>query len=187
MASRSRTLRGDGLGLACDVYGGENSSCVLLLPGGGQTRHSWQAAAQALEAADMRGITVDLRGHGDSDWAPADRYEISHFAADVAKVCQALPGPPVIVSVSLGGLAALIAVGESPAPIARALVLVDIAPRIEAAGSRRILDFMSSGAGGFADLAAAAEAVAEYQAHRRGPADPSGFLRNLRQQPDWRW
>jgi pimeloyl-ACP methyl ester carboxylesterase len=98
-----------------------------------------------------------------------------------------LPAPPVIVGASLGGLAALIAVGESPVLIARALVLVDIAPRIESDGSRRVLSFMSSGATGFADLTAAAEAVAAYQVHRRRPADPGGLLRNLRQRPDGRW
>jgi pimeloyl-ACP methyl ester carboxylesterase len=187
MAASSRTLLGDGLRLGCDIYGDEGSSPVLLLHGGGQTRRSWHGAALALQAADMSAIAVDLRGHGDSDWAEADRYEIGHFAADVAKICEALPGPPIVVGASLGGLAALIAVGESPVPIVRALILVDIAPRIESAGSRRILNFMSSGAGGFADLAAAAEAVAEYQAHRRRPGDPSGLLHNLRQRSDGRW
>jgi pimeloyl-ACP methyl ester carboxylesterase len=187
MAASPQTLPGDGLRLSCDVYGNENSPTVLLLHGGGQTRHSWQAAAQALQATGMCAIAVDLRGHGDSDWAPADRYEIGNFASDVARICKALPAPPVIVGASLGGLAALIAVGESPVLIARALVLVDIAPRIESDGSRRVLSFMSSGATGFADLTAAAEAVAAYQVHRRRPADPGGLLRNLRQRPDGRW
>jgi pimeloyl-ACP methyl ester carboxylesterase len=187
MTASPQTLAGDGLRLSCDVYGNEDSPTVLLLHGGGQTRHSWQAAAQALQATGMCAIAVDLRGHGDSDWAPADRYEIGNFASDVARICTELPAPPVIVGASLGGLAALIAVGESPVLIARALVLVDIAPRIESDGSRRVLSFMSSGATGFADLTAAAEAVAAYQVHRRRPADPGGLLRNLRQRPDGRW
>jgi pimeloyl-ACP methyl ester carboxylesterase len=187
MAASPRTLRGDGVQLSCDVYGAGTEPLVLLLHGGGQTRHAWQRAAQALQASGSCAITADQRGHGSSEWAAADEYEIGHFAADVVALCRELPAPPVIVGASLGGLAALIAVGESEVPLARALVLVDIAPRIETAGARRILDFMNSGAAGFPDLDSAAQAVADYLPHRRRPADPAGLLRNLRQRSDGRW
>ena len=187
MAASTRTMRGDGVQLSCDVYGAETQPVVLLLHGGGQTRHAWQRAARALQASSMCAITADQRGHGNSEWAAAEEYEIGHFAADVAALCRGLPARPVIVGASLGGLAALIAVGESEVPLARALVLVDIAPRIETAGAQRILEFMNSGATGFPDLDSAAQAVADYLPHRRRPADPSGLLRNLRQRPDGRW
>lgn len=187
MAASTRTMRGDGVQLSCDVYGAESQPVVLLLHGGGQTRHAWQRAARALQASGMCAITADQRGHGNSEWAAADEYGIGHFAADVAALCRGLAAPPVIVGASLGGLAALIAVGESEVPLARALVLVDIAPRIETAGAQRILEFMNSGAEGFADLDTAAQAVADYLPHRRRPADPAGLLRNLRQRPDGRW
>jgi pimeloyl-ACP methyl ester carboxylesterase len=187
MAASSRTMRGDGVQLSCDVYGGGSQPVVLLLHGGGQTRHAWQRAAQALQASGVCAITADQRGHGNSEWAAADEYGIGHFAADVAALCGGLAAPPVIVGASLGGLAALIAVGESEVPLALALVLVDIAPRIETAGAQRILEFMNSGAEGFPDLDAAAQAVADYLPHRHRPADPAGLLRNLRQRPDGRW
>ena len=187
MTASPRTLRGDRIQLSCDIYGAETQPVVLLLHGGGQTRHAWQRAARALQASSMCAITADQRGHGNSEWAAAEEYEIGHFAADVAALCRGLPAPPVIVGASLGGLAALIAVGESEVPLARALVLVDIAPRIETAGAQRILEFMNSGATGFPDLDSAAQAVADYLPHRRRPADPSGLLRNLRQRPDGRW
>ena len=187
MTTSTRTLRGEGIQLSCDIYGAETQPAVLLLHGGGQTRHAWQRAAQALQATGMCAITADQRGHGNSDWAAAEEYEIGHFAADVAALCRGLPGSPVIVGASLGGLAALIAVGESEVPLARALVLVDIAPRIETAGAQRILEFMNSGTTGFKDLDSAAQAVADYLPQRRRPEDPSGLLRNLRQRPDGRW
>ena len=152
MTTSTRTLRGEGIQLSCDIYGAETQPAVLLLHGGGQTRHAWRRAARALQASGMCAITADQRGHGNSDWAAADEYEIGHFAADVAALCRRLPGSPVIVGASLGGLAALIAVGESEVPLARALVLVDIAPRIETAGAQRILEFMNSGTTGFKDL-----------------------------------
>jgi pimeloyl-ACP methyl ester carboxylesterase len=187
MTASPRTLRGDGVQLRCDVYGTETQPVVLLLHGGGQTRHAWQRAAQALQASGKCAITADQRGHGNSDWAAAGQYEIGYFAADVAALSRGFDAPPVIVGASLGGLAALIAVGESQAPLARALVLVDITPRVETAGVRRILEFMSSGAEGFPDLDTAAQAVADYLPHRRRPTDPAGLLRNLRQRPDGRW
>jgi pimeloyl-ACP methyl ester carboxylesterase len=84
----------------------------------------------------------------------------------VAALCHILPAPPVVVGASLGGLAALIAVGESEVPLARALVLVDIAPRIETAGAQRILEFMLRRPG-LPDLDTAAQAVADYLPHRR--------------------
>jgi pimeloyl-ACP methyl ester carboxylesterase len=48
----------------------------------------------ALQAGGMRAITADQRGHGNSDWAAADDYEIGHFAADVAALGQGLPASP---------------------------------------------------------------------------------------------
>jgi alpha-beta hydrolase superfamily lysophospholipase len=37
---------------------------VILLHGGGQTRHSWSGAAQALAQRGYRVINFDARGHG---------------------------------------------------------------------------------------------------------------------------
>ena len=47
---------------------GEGGRPVLLLHGGGQTRHSWEETAIRLARAGYRAITIDQRGHGDSDW-----------------------------------------------------------------------------------------------------------------------
>ena len=150
MTTSTRTLRGEGIQLSCDIYGAETQPAVLLLHGGGQTRHAWRRAARAA-AAPVR-----------------DRS----FAADVAALWRRLPGSPVIVGASLGGLAALIAVGESEVPLARALVLVNIAPRIETAGAQRILEFMNSSTAGFKDLDSAAQAVADYLPQRRRDRRP---------------
>jgi len=91
----------------------------------------------------------------------------------------------------LGGVAALVAAGESPA-LARALVLVDIAPRIEEAGALRIGHFMLQNMeAGFASVEEAAAAVAAYNPHRPPPSDPSRLMKNLRRREDgrliWHW
>jgi pimeloyl-ACP methyl ester carboxylesterase len=60
---------------------------------------------------------------------------------------------PVLIGASMGGLTSLVAVGEG-AVIAKGLVLVDVAPRIEKSGADRIGAFMRANSGGFESLQA---------------------------------
>ena len=60
----------DGVTLAADAFGDPADPPVVLLHGGGQTRHAWGNTARLLGAAGWYALTVDLRGHGDSDWSP---------------------------------------------------------------------------------------------------------------------
>ncbi len=188
--ARSQTFRGyTGLELHGDRHG--DGAPVLLLHGGGQTRHAWLATAQRLAAQGWSAFSVDQRGHGDSGWDPEGAYRVEDFGRDVVSLCAAVGEPPVLVGASLGGLAAMLAVGEFGAD-ARALVLVDIAVRPEPAGVDRILEFMGRHArGGFASLDEAADAVAAYLPHRRRPPAGGGLLRNLREGVDgryyWHW
>ena len=100
---------------------------------------------------------------------------------------DALDRSPVLVGASLGGIACLLAEGGSPQPLARALILVDIAARMDPAGAQRIMDFMLANPDGFADLEAAADAVAAYNPHRPRPASNEGLAKNLRLGEDGRW
>ena len=181
----------DGLALAADAYGDPSQPPVLLLHGGGQTRFAWGETAQQLAAGGWYAVSMDQRGHGESAWAPDKNYSVDAFVDDVKAVAEQLATPPVLVGASLGGIAALIAEGESHPALAAALVLVDIAPRIEASGAIRIIQFMQNKPEGFASLEEAADAVAAYLPHRRRPSDLSGLEKNLRRTPDgryrWHW
>jgi len=69
-------------------------------------------------------------------------------------------------------------------------VMVDIAPTVNTAGTDRILAFMHSAPGGFANVEEAADAVATYLPHRPRPKDTSGLMRNLRLREGryyWHW
>jgi non-heme chloroperoxidase len=188
-AARALRLTGhDGIELAADAYGDPSHPPVLLLHGGGQTRFAWGGTAQQLAADGWHAVSMDLRGHGESGWAPDKNYSVEAFVDDVHAVVEQLGGaPPVLVGASLGGIAALIAEGESHPSIAAALVLVDIAPKIEPSGAIRIIQFMAGKPEGFASLDEAADAVAAYLPHRRRPSDLTGLAKNLRQTPDGRW
>ena len=178
-----------GLSLAADVGGPDDGPTVVLLHGGGQTRHSWHGTWRTLVDAGWRCWSVDMRVHGDSDWAPDGDYSLGAFADDARAIASSLPTPPILVGASLGGLSSLVAISESDPQedTARALVLVDVAHRIEEAGTQRIGDFMTGNLDGFASLEDAADAIAAYNPHRPRPTDLSGLAKNLRQRPDGRW
>ena len=159
---------------------------ALLLHGGGQTRHSWHGTAARLAAHGWAAITVDARGHGDSQWAPDGDYSLDAFAGDLCAIVSTLDRAPVLIGASLGGMTALVGQGERP-NLARALVLVDIAPRVERAGRERIRAFMASGANGFASLEEVADAVHAYNPNRPRPRNLDGLMKNVRQRADGRW
>jgi len=178
----------DGVELVGDAWGDPNQPAVLLLHGGGQTRHAWKRTALALAAEGRYALALDLRGHGDSGWSPDGNYDIESFAADVRLVANGLAPRPVLIGASLGGMASLVAEGEALEPFAGALVLVDITPRIDAAGAGKIRGFMAAHIeDGFASLEAAADAVAAYLPHRPRPKRLDGLRKNLRLGPDGRY
>src|SRR3546814_16164042 len=64
-----------GLTVVLERFGGPSEGPpVLLLHGGGQTRHSWSGTAGQLAARGYEAWTMDLRGHGDSAWASDGDY-----------------------------------------------------------------------------------------------------------------
>ena len=101
------------------------------------------------------------------------------------------PRPPVLVGASLGGISALIAIAQAGEGIASALVLVDIATRMERSGASRIVEFMLGRPDGYASLDEVADAIAEYNPHRPRPSDLKGLEKNLRRGDDgryrWHW
>jgi pimeloyl-ACP methyl ester carboxylesterase len=58
----------DGVELVADAWGDPARPPVILLHGGGQTRHAWKRTAAVLERRGYAALSVDLRGHGDSGW-----------------------------------------------------------------------------------------------------------------------
>ena len=132
-------------------------------------------------------MSLDLRGHGDSEWALNGDYSFTAFASDTIAVADQLGKPPVLVGASLGGVAAIIAEGTTDRVVSSALVIVDITHRSNPEGIQRIKDFMSSGLGGFATLEDAAEAIAAYTPNRPKRVNPAGLMKVLRQKPDGRW
>lgn len=182
----------DGLRLAIETRGDPNAPALVFAHGFGQTRHAWDASASALAAADgWYCLTADARGHGQSGWRDDGLYDFAQFVDDLVLLAQqpAQPPLPILIGASMGGLLGLIAqAGQAPF---RALVLVDITPRWEAAGVERILTFMRAHPQGFATLEEAASAITQYLPHRAPGKSPERLRRMLVPHPDgrlrWHW
>jgi pimeloyl-ACP methyl ester carboxylesterase len=159
---------------------------LVFLHGGGQTRHSWDRTADRMAAAGWETLTLDARGHGDSDWAGDGNYRIDAFVGDVVALLGTLGRPAVLIGASLGGITSLTVAGEHPELVA-ALVLVDVVIKIEPRGVERIRDFMTDRPDGFADLEEVADAVAAYNPNRPRPRNLEGLRKNVRQGEDGRW
>jgi pimeloyl-ACP methyl ester carboxylesterase len=176
----------EGVQLVADVRGDPDGWPVLLLHGGGQTRHAWGSAAERIADEGWRTVSLDLRGHGESDWAPRGDYSFTAFGSDVVSVADQLGHPPVLVGASLGGLSALYAEGTSDRVVSSGLVLVDITLKTNVDGIQRIKTFMESGLGGFDSLDDAAVAIAAYTPERNRAVNPEGLRKVLRER-DGRW
>jgi non-heme chloroperoxidase len=185
-----------GVTIAGDSFGPPGAQLVVLQHGGGQTRHAWKSTGETLGKAGYHVVALDARGHGDSDWAPDADYTANAMVNDLSAVVQAIQAetgntrPAVMVGASMGGGTSLIAIGESHVP-AGSLVLVDMAPQLETAGAREVLDFMAQNPDGFDSLQAVSDAIAGYQPHRKRPRNLDGLAKNVRLASDgtyrWHW
>lgn len=175
--------------LVGDVGGDPDAPPVILLHGGGQTRHSWRQTMQSMIADRYRVISLDARGHGDSQWSKDGAYSLDLFAEDLRSVLRTLPRKPALVGASLGGLTSLVMLGEDP-EAACALVLVDIVPRSNTSGVERIQAFMRRHLDGFDSLQEVSAAVRQYNPQRQDGND-LGLMKNLRVRDDgrlyWHW
>ncbi|MFM7068908.1 MAG: alpha/beta fold hydrolase [Actinomycetes bacterium] len=87
LTPESRTFDvGGGLLVAAECRGAEEGPPVLLVHGGGQTRHSWGGTADVLAESGWYTVAYDQRGHGDSG-RPVDRdYRSQRFAEDLISI-----------------------------------------------------------------------------------------------------
>lgn len=191
MASGTRfsVRSSDGLKIVGDRAGSPDSPCVVLLHGGGQTRHSWKGAFLELVNEGFQVISFDARGHGESDWSPNAAYQLPDRVDDLKAVLETIETPFILVGASLGGATAICAIARGIRPVG--LALVDIVPEPESAGIERIVNFMAAHQDGFATIDDAARAVADYTPERKRRPNPTGLMKNLRRRENgrlyWHW
>ena len=173
-------------------WGDSVNPLVIMLHGGGQTRHSWKGVAAKIANLGFHVIAHDLRGHGESFWDSDGDYTFDAHRDDLVKIIQQLGKKANLVGASLGGMISLSLAGHvEESKHCSGLIMVDIGMRPNDEGSDRIVEFMRSGAKGFASVEEAADAVSGYLPHRERPKDISGLKKNLRLKEDgryyWHW
>lgn len=181
-----------GLSIAASSWGSESDPLVILMHGGGQTRHAWGNTGEVLGLSGFHVLAIDLRGHGDSDWHPDGDYSIDAYKSDLVSILNQLGKSASIVGASLGGMVAFSLAGDlENGELVNALVMVDIGLYPNEKGSDQIINFMQSGNKGFASLEEASEAISGYLPHRKKPKDNNGLEKNLRLKEDgryyWHW
>jgi pimeloyl-ACP methyl ester carboxylesterase len=158
---------------------------LLLLHGYTSHARSWDAFAEAMTDR-YRVLALDQRGHGETDWAAADRYGIDDMADDLETFVGALGLRRfALLGLSMGGMVTMEYAGRRPKELA-ACVIVDIGPEIVQSGSSRIQasvqasDVFSSRDEAFA-IARSINALPPEGLHRRRSDD------SLMRTEDGRW
>lgn len=178
-----------GPGFISGIRWGDGEPRVVLLHGGGQNAHTWDAVAVAL---DTPLVALDLPGHGHSSWRDDRDYSPWANAPLIEAAIEELaPHAEVVVGMSLGGLTAIRLRSQRP-DLVRRLVLVDVTP---ASGSRvQALAPRERGAVALIDQARTFPTFeAMYQATARAASGRNpellrrGVLHNAKQQPDGSW
>jgi pimeloyl-ACP methyl ester carboxylesterase len=174
--------------LAADAAGDPASMPVLFFHGGGQSRRAWRGTAERVAAAGYYALSFDLRGHGESGWAPDGDYHVRAYARDVSALLHHLQRRVVLVGASRGGQAALIG-GSARSAQVSLIMLADVAPDLCDSGVESVRRFFRASEAGFASLDEAADALTLYLGRPR-PPHAAGLARAMRLHDGryyWHW
>jgi pimeloyl-ACP methyl ester carboxylesterase len=115
----------EGVTLAYQRWGTAGRQPLLFLHASGCHSHWWDRVGPML-ADEFDVIAPDLRGHGDSHSSPDGLYDFETYAADVARVSDALGLESfVLVGHSMGGYVGATFAAKKPAAL-RGLVIADM-------------------------------------------------------------
>ncbi|MBZ5495493.1 MAG: alpha/beta hydrolase [Acidobacteriia bacterium] len=105
-------------------WGGTGKPNLVLVHGSRDHARSWDLVARAL-GEHFRIVAPDLRGHGDSSWAPGAMYSIPEYVLDVSALVDIIGQHPVyLIGHSLGGAIVMQYAGVYPARV-RKLVSIE--------------------------------------------------------------
>jgi pimeloyl-ACP methyl ester carboxylesterase len=127
--AKSRTVRVGGLALHVLEWGTPGQPALCFLHGGSAHAHWFDRVVPAF-ADRFHVISLDQRGHGESEWPRPAAYATEDFAADLLGVMAALGWERAVVAGhSMGGHNAMAFAAWHPQRV-RALAIVDSRPSI---------------------------------------------------------
>lgn len=166
-------------------WGNAGKPQMLLLHGFAQQCHSWDFVALAFTDR-FHVVALDLRGHGDSDWAPDGDYSPETQQNDIKGVVNELGLKNfVLMGLSMGGRNSFTYASNNPEEV-RAVVIVDAGPENQRAGTQNIRRFVQQD-DELDSIDAFVDRVMEYNP-RRDPVQLRGSLaHNLKELPNGKW
>lgn len=149
-------LPGHGVSLAASAWGREGGTPICFFHGFSQSKRLWLEAAQIVARHGFLGLSIDLRGHGESEWAPDGDYRAEAYGRDVACLLDHFARPVALVGGSRGGRAAFIGAARRQDKVALVL-LCDMAPRLQGRERDKIVTYLKKSLAGFDSVEEAAE------------------------------
>ncbi len=101
--------------IAYDMTGTEGP-LVLCVPGMGELRETYRLVTPRLAEQGCCVVTMDIRGHGDSD-ATFTSYDDVALASDILALIDELGRPALVVGNSMGAGAGVIAAADAPSKV----------------------------------------------------------------------
>jgi pimeloyl-ACP methyl ester carboxylesterase len=124
---------------------------ILFVHGIAHKRSVWEKLVAGLPD-DLRPISMDLRGHGESPWSTDAEYDLRNYASDLGALMDHLKiDRAYIVAHSLGGNVATLFASAEPDRVI-GLVLVDTGPSLESGATTHITDEIGSALHSYASI-----------------------------------
>lgn len=107
-------------------YGMDGKPALVLVHGGLDHARNWDWVARSLRE-HYHVYALDLRGHGNSGWAPGAMYSVAEHVLDLSALLDIIGDFPVrLVGHSLGGIIVLHYAGIYPARVRKAVSIEGI-------------------------------------------------------------
>ena len=114
-------------------WGTEGKPAMILVHGGLDHARSWDWVARALRG-DFHVYALDLRGHGNSAWAPGALYSAAEHLLDLSALADIVGAFPVcIIGHSLGAVVALLYSGVYPDRVKKIVAIEGMGLPLQAA------------------------------------------------------
>ncbi len=129
-------------------WGTDGKPAMILVHGGLDHARSWDWVARALRD-DYHVYALDLRGHGNSAWAPGALYSIAEHILDLSVLADIINAFPItLIGHSLGGILTLLYAGIYPDRVAKMVAIEGLGPppnhRVHKPASQRIREWIEA-------------------------------------------
>ena len=115
-AGSTSVRTGDGVRLHVEVDDAPSALTVVFVHGFTARLGEFELQRDLLRKAGVRAVLYDHRGHGRSEWGPAENATIEQLARDLEGVLDDVvpPGPVVLLGHSMGGMTAMALARQRP-------------------------------------------------------------------------